>query len=201
MRRKRKKSLGRGLMHLLFRLALLGAVCFGLALGALYLLETHVPAPSGNSDALIVLGAQVYPSGELSPQLELRMEAALAAYQAQPRPLILCGAQGANEPLPEGEAMRRWLLARGVPQADMQAETASRNTQENLQNACALLPAGARRVTIITSDYHLPRALRIAHDLGLEADGVGSPCKPEFWLKNHCREVLAWGKYVLSLIK
>ena len=79
MRRKRKKSLGRGLMHLLFRLALLGAVCFGLALGALCLLETHVPAPSGNSDALIVLGAQVYPSGELSPQLELRMEAALAA--------------------------------------------------------------------------------------------------------------------------
>ena len=53
---------------------------------------------------------------------------------------------------------------------------------------------------MITSDYHLPRALAIAGSLGLDADGIGSPCKPEWWVKNHAREVLAWGKYLLDEI-
>ena len=58
-----------------------------------------------------------------------------------------------------------------------------------------LLPPGAQSITIVTSDYHLPRAMQLARDLGLSADGIGSPCKPEYWVKNHFREVLAWGKY------
>lgn len=96
--------------------------------------------------------------------------------------------------------MRAWLLERGVPEETVIAETASLNTQQNLQNAMALLPENARRVTIVTSDYHLPRALQLARDLGLDADGIGSPCKPEYWMKNHSREVLAWGKYFLNKI-
>ena len=31
--------------------------------------------------------------------------------------------------------------------------------------------------------------------VGFEACGMGSPCKPEYWLKNHAREVLSWCKY------
>ena len=42
--------------------------------------------------------------------------------------------------------------------------------------------------------------MRIARDLGYEAEGVGSPCKPEYWVKNHSREVLAWGKYFLNKV-
>ena len=87
-----------------------------------------------------------------------------------------------------------------MPDDQVIAETTSMNTLQNLQNAIALLPASAQRVTIVTSDYHLPRALQIARDLGVEADGIGSPCKPEYWMKNHAREVLAWGKYFLNRI-
>ena len=39
------------------------------------------------------------------------------------------------------------------------------------------------------------RAGALAADLGYEACGLGSPCKPEYWLKNHAREALAWCKY------
>ena len=96
--------------------------------------------------------------------------------------------------------MRDWLIARGVPAYQVIAETESLNTRQNLENAKALLPEGVQSVTIITSDYHLPRALALAGDLGLKADGVGSPCRPEiqFWVKNHFREVLAWGKYFVE---
>ena len=50
---------------------------------------------------------------------------------------------------------------------------------------------------IVTSDYHLPRALQIAGDAGIAAQGAGSLCRPEwnFWLQNHMREALSWVKY------
>ena len=181
-------------------LILIGVVLFCCALGVLVWMEYHVPAPDGNFDAMIVLGAQVYADGSLSPQLALRMEAALTAYRAKPRLIVTCGAKGAKEPAPEGEAMRDWLIENGVPGGDILAETQSFNTAQNLKNARAMLPETVRSVTIVTSDYHLPRAMRIARDLGYEAEGVGSPCKPEYWVKNHSREVLAWGKYFLNKV-
>ena len=52
-----------------------------------------------------------------------------------------------------------------------------------------------KRVLIVTSDYHVPRAMAIAQDLGFEAEGLGARCLPERWIKNHAREALAWCKY------
>lgn len=195
---KKKKGLKKRLMHLLFWLMGLGAMCFGLALGILWYAETHPGPVTHQTDAIIVLGAQVYADGSLSPQLELRMEAALASYQENPRMIICCGARGGNEPEEEGAVMRRWLIEKGVPEGMALAETESYDTIQNLKNAAALLPEDAEKVTIVTSDYHLPRAMQLAKDQGLSAEGLGSPCKPEYWVKNHFREVLAWGKYFLN---
>ena len=178
-------------------LALAGALCFAAALGALYWAETHVPATDGTSRAIIVLGAQVKADGEPSVQLSLRLEAALAEYEKHPRTIVVCGAQGSDEPRPEGDVMRDWLLERGVPADDVLAEMDSRNTRQNLENAAALF-APETSVTVVTSDYHLPRALAMARDTGLDADGVGSPCRPEDWMKYQCRELLSWGKYLLE---
>ena len=186
---------GRWLVKLLIRLILLGVVLFGVALGVLCLAEGNPPPRTGNNDAIIVLGAQVYANGELSPQLELRMEAALREWKRHPVPVVTCGAQGKNEPGPEGEIMRQWLIKQGVPEKQVIAETESRDTRENLLFAARLLPENVKNITIVTSDYHLPRALALAGDLGFRADGIGSPCKQEYWVKNHFREVLAWGKY------
>lgn len=196
MAKRKRGGPGGWLMHLIFKLMVLAAAIFLIGLGALCLAEKYPPKATGDSQAIIVLGAQVYSDGTPSPQLELRLEAALAAWQQGPQPVIVCGAQGTNEPAPEGQVMRAWLISRGVPESQIQADVTSRNTEENLQNALALLPPGATAVTVVTSDYHLPRALVIARDLGLQPNGIGSPCKPEYWVKNHFREVLAWGKYL-----
>lgn len=187
-------------MHLILILCFLGIMGFGLALGILTWAEKHPGPVTHQTDAIIVLGAQVYRDGSLSPQLELRMEAALASYRENPRLIICCGAKGPNEPDAEGTIMRKWLMNRGVLSDHALAETQSFDTIQNLQNAIGMLPEDAEKVTIVTSDYHLPRAMQLAKDQGLSAEGLGSPCKPEYWVKNHFREVLAWGKYCLHRI-
>lgn len=177
-------------------------ICVGIAaytglLGWVYYMETHVPEAS-DYDCIIVLGAQVLPDGEPSVQLRWRLDKAIEMYNLRPCPVVTCGAQGGNEPAPEGEVMRDLLIAEGLPADWVFADTESEDTKENMSNAWAILSElGCKRPLIVTSDYHLPRALAIARDYGLEPQGVGSPCRDGvgFWLKNHMREALAWVKY------
>ena len=180
---------GFGLCVLLFLLSLL----------ALVIAEKTVPAPQGRFDAVIVLGAQVYPDGSPSIQLKGRLDAAFEAWRSQTDlTVVVCGGQGADEPRAEGDVMKEYLTALGVPEAQVLSDTVSGSTRENVLMAVSLLPGKASRVLVVTSDYHLPRALAIARDAGLEAQGIGAPTLPEWWIKNHTREVLAWGKYLLG---
>ena len=179
-------------VFILLYLALFGWVCYA---------ESHQETPP-DTDVIIVLGAQVKPDGTPSVQLEYRLEAALEAYQRQPQRIVCCGGQAGSEPAPEGRVMADWLLARGVPAADVIAETESGDTKENIRNAMALLgysadQASGLRALIVTSDYHVARAVRIARDQGIQAWGVPATTLPEYWLKNRAREALGWGKYLL----
>ena len=133
-------------------------------------------------------------------QLEYRLEAALSAYQAHPQTIVCCGGKAGQEPEAEGTVMRAWLIARGVPEGDVLAETTSGNTKENFKNALSMLPQAPGRVLVVTSDYHLPRALMIARDMGLNVQGAAGRTLPEYWLKNHLRETLSWGKYLLEKV-
>ena len=179
-------------------LVLMGAAAAAGLMGFVYYKETHLP-PAGDSDVIIVLGAQVKEDGTPSVALERRLTAALESYLADPQMIIVCGAQGANEPRPEGDVMGEWLIARGVPEADVAAETASYNTRENLENAKEIMEnRGLTRALVVTSDYHVPRALELCRQTGIIAAGKGSPSKPEYFLKNHFREGLSWIKLWLE---
>ena len=161
--------------------------------------EKTVPQPE-QTDLIIVLGAQVKPDGTPSVQLAYRLETALSAYLAHPQMVVCCGGKAGQEPEAEGTVMRAWLIARGVPEGDVLAETASGSTKENFRNALAMLPEPPKRVLVVTSDYHLPRAMAIARDLGLSVSGAAAPTLPEYWLKNRAREALGWGKYLLEKV-
>ena len=93
--------------------------------------------------------------------------------------------------------MKQYLVVKGVAENDILTDPNSFNTKQNLKNAGELLKnrPEVQRVLVVTSDYHVPRSLALAKDQGYEAVGLGSPCKPEYWLKNHAREALAWIKY------
>ena len=181
-------------MILLGLLCCIGLICY------VYYKEKTLPARKA-SDAIIVLGAQVKEDGTPSVALERRMKAALEEYMLQPQTVICCGAQGSDEPVAEGDLIRRWMIEHGVAEADAVAETASFNTRENLTNAKHIMESrGLSQALIVTSDYHVARALALCRDVGIEATGKGSPSKPEYFIKNHLREGLSWVKYILESV-
>lgn len=182
-------------MKILLCLAIVGIAAFLGIIGMIVWKQNHVPVRE-NYDAIVVLGAQVKPDGQLSLQLTWRMDEAYAMWEKQPCLIVTCGAQGANEPAPEGQVMKEYLMAKGVPEEQILVDDTSFNTRQNLRNAARLLEsAGAKQVMIVTSDYHLPRAMALAQDMGLSSSGKGSPTKAEYWLKNYTREALSWLKY------
>ena len=186
-----------GLLMLLLTLVLACAVAYVGIIAMTVWRTGHVP-PAGDYDVIIVLGAQVKPDGEPSVQLQWRIDAAAKAWKEKNTVIVTCGAQGGNEPAPEALVMRDGLIAQGVPEDMILIDAVSYNTRQNIRNAAALLEGyDVERVLIVTSDYHLPRAMAIAQDEGLNATGLGSPTRAEllFKAKNYGREALSWVKY------
>ena len=194
------RSNGRRRVLLTLRL-LIGLVAAGLAVwlglvAFIVIKEKNVPqADPRDTQAIIALGAQVKADGTLSVQLQWRLDKTLEMYAIHPQPVVVCGARGTDEPGTEAQAMYDYLLKNGVREDNLLKEESSFNTRQNLENAKKLL-GDTEKVMIVTSDYHLPRALALAEDVGFDATGVGSPIKPEYWIKNHFREALAWVKYI-----
>lgn len=192
-----KKNHGGGyrLLMGLMILALTGVIAYLGVVGMVCWKETHVLGTE-SYDAIVVLGAQVKPDGTPSVQLQWRLDAAYEAWKEKECLMVVCGAQGRDEPDAEGRVMRAYLTGLGVPEDQVLVDDTSLNTRQNLENAAVLLrDSGVETVLIVTSDYHLPRAMALAEDQGLSATGLGSPTKPEYWIKNHAREAIAWLKY------
>ena len=178
-----------------------GLLCIAGLIGFVFIKEHTIPAV-GEYDAIIVLGAQVLPDGTPSVALSRRINAALDAYRSRPSLIICCGAKGENEPRAEGEVMRDLCLGAEVSEESVIAESASFNTRQNLLNAKAIMQEkGLSEALVVTSDYHVPRALALCRDIGIRATGKGSPSKPEYFLKNHIREGLSWVKYLIESVK
>ena len=184
---------------------LLGAAVL-LALGVLVALSIRVmaaahPTAPRNLDVLIVLGAQVLPSGEPSRVLAFRLEAALAYLQKNPRTMVaVSGGQGSNEPCSEADAMAAWLAVRGIDPARILREDRSTTTAENLVFSRRVIAENldvgrasqpAVRVGIVTNAFHLYRALLIARHQGISPVwGVAAPSTPWRLPHNLLRESL-----------
>ena len=78
--------------------------------------------------------------------------------------------------LAEAEAMRRGLMALGVPAAAILVEDRARDTLENARLSIPILRrAGVRRAILVTDRVHMPRALTLFRLLGMPAEGA--PCE------------------------
>ena len=167
------------------------------------LLATGEQAPSGDPAAVIVLGAGV--NGRTpSLTLQTRIEAAAAYLEEHPDTVaVLSGGQGPGEAITEAQAMRIALAGLGIPEERLLLEEKSTSTVENIAFSLEILQENgvdtAGGVGIVTNDFHLFRALRIAEGNGVNAVGIPAEL-PWWWLSAnyYVREFFALGKMWLT---
>ena len=126
------------------------------------------------TDAIIILGHRLEPGCKPSEDLIRRIDAAVAHWKETDAPIIMpCGGITPGHDRTEAEVMREMLIERGVPDEIIHLEDRSRITIENILNAKALLGEG-KNIALVSSDYHVERALQDCARAGLVAYGVGA---------------------------
>ena len=145
---------------------------------------------------VLVLGAGVYGDGEPTSILEGRLRTALDLYRAGKIRWILVSGDNRHPTYNEPQAMRRWLVKQGVPATFIVSDYAGLRTWDSLRRAQAVF--GQRQVVIVTSDFHLPRALYLADQMGLRAWGVPArtddrpwPARLRIWTREYVARHLA----------
>jgi uncharacterized SAM-binding protein YcdF (DUF218 family) len=129
-------------------------------------------------DAIVVLGggiAAAHPPERPNPDLtdnadRIWQAARLWRRGAAPRIIVTGGsflAEHGGPPTTEAEAMRVFLLDLGVPGEVITNEGKALNTIENIRNVRAIVGDG--RVALVTSAFHMPRAMQLAARAGLKA--------------------------------
>lgn len=157
------------------------------------------------ADAAIVLGAAVYGGRRTrsgfgpSPIFRERINHAVRLYQdGAVQHIIFTGGVGQQDELAEGEVGRNYALSRGVPAEAILIETTSTNTQENLANAQIVAAAnGLSSFLIVSTPYHMRRALAIAGDLGMAA--YSSPTRTIRWI-SPLTQILAFSREVVAFM-
>jgi uncharacterized SAM-binding protein YcdF (DUF218 family) len=119
------------------------------------------------ANAIAVFGAAEY-DGRPSPVYRARLEHALALYRARYAPLVITlGGDGGDE-YSEGGVGREYLMAQGVPEGAIIAETHSRSTAESVHRLAVIARANSLQTLIVVSDpVHLFRIQAICQASGL----------------------------------
>lgn len=148
--------------------------------------------PEKELDYVIVLGAQVRGSVP-SRALRKRLDRAVQYAQENPDTLFfLSGGQGSGEDISEAEAMRRYLTEAGVDEARLICEARSTSTWENLLFCSELADIKDCRVGVLSNDFHVYRASRLAARQGYRhISCIPAPSDPLMQPHYVAREVCA----------
>lgn len=88
--------------------------------------------------------------------------------------------------------MMAWALEHGADPSRTIAEERSRNTEENLAYSARLFPDPTGKTAIVSTRYHVLRALLISKRLHMDAVGYGSAATWYFSLNAMLREFIAF---------
>ncbi len=134
--------------------------------------QDELTGAQSDFDCILVLGCGLTPDGEPSPMLMDRLETAIELYRMGVSDTLLLSGDHRTDDYNEVGAMRHVAIEKGVPEHAIILDRAGLSTYDSV--ARMLSEYGARRVVIVTQEYHLYRALYIAEKLGIEAYGVSA---------------------------
>ena len=157
-----------------------------------------------NADYIIVLGAGIIGS-RVTPLLAARIEKGIELLCYNPNAvLIMSGGQGSGEDIPESKAMAAYAASQGVDTEKIIMEQKSVSTQENLRFSRELMNKQKPQIIIVTTAYHVFRALILAKQQGIRCVGFGAKTKWYFTLNAFIREFvgylrLTWKKHAFVI--
>lgn len=137
-----------------------------------FMLSAEEAAELTEADCILVLGCGVRPTGEPSLMLRDRLEMGLSLYEAGAAPKLLMSGDHGRVEYDEVNAMKDYAMAAGVPSSDVFMDHAGFSTYESMYRARDVFCA--KKVIIVSQQYHLYRAVYDARALGLDAWGVAA---------------------------
>lgn len=163
----------RSLRRLFLKVVAGGVVLF---LGASFFVEFRYRsrlknvASAPRAPVALVFGAGLAAQGVPSAVLAERLDAAVALFRDEKVSRLLLSGDNSDRYHDETGAMRRYVLARGVPESALSLDWAGVSTYDSVVRAKALF--GVEEALLVTQRFHLPRALFIANSIGVDAHGV-----------------------------
>jgi len=161
----------------------------------IYTLFLQIIPRQKDFDYVIIHGAGLLDGHRISKLLKDRLDKAVEVYYQDPTPpvLIPSGGKGSDETIAEAEAMKQYLLEQGIPEKDIIPENRSTTTMENLQYSKEILDGfeGRKYTALVSSNYHIYRALRYCREIGMKCTGIGSHVALYYWPSALIREYIA----------
>ena len=121
-------------------------------------------------DFILVLGAGLRSDGSPSDMLADRLLVGISLLENGVSDKLLMSGDNSGEHYNEVAAMQTFALEHGVSPDKIILDGEGYSTYESVFNA--VKKYGAKKIVIVTQEYHLYRALYIAEDFGIDAYGV-----------------------------
>jgi len=134
-----------------------------------------ISQPATASDAIVVFAGGVGESGRAGVGVQERVSKAISLFREGVAPRVIISS-GFVFTLHEGEVMKTIAIANGVPAEAIILEERAANTYENVEFTNQILrERGWRRIVLVSSPYHMRRAMMTWHKVAPDVGVVATP--------------------------
>lgn len=155
--------------------------------------------PEFNKDFIIILGCKIKKDGTLTNLLKSRVDRAIEFRNMQKEAtgkdviFVPSGGKGEDEIISEAQAMKNYLIDRGIDEKSILIEDKSKNTYENIEFSNKIIEDRLKdaKIAFSTTSYHVFRAGNIANNLNIKIEGIGAKTKSYFLINAFIREFIA----------
>lgn len=121
-------------------------------------------------DCILILGAGIRQDGSATPMLRDRLITGISAYNHFENVPIFLSGDSENSNYQETLTMKNYLLENGINEADIICDGYGLSTYESIWRAKNVY--GFDKILIVSQKYHLHRAIYIADEIGINANGL-----------------------------
>ena len=162
-----KNKINKTIRKVINTLIIMGITCFTAILIVISVYPKH---STEKCDYILVLGAGLKDGDEVSKVLKDRLEAAIECYDNYDKgcKIVVSGGKGSNEDMSEAEAMRRYLIKKGIDEDCIIKEDKSTSTKENFEFSKDKIEEDSgdevskSKIKVVTTAFHAFRSNLLA---------------------------------------